>query len=85
MVRGGRALVTALRYHDTYRREGGRWRFADRLLSFLYYVPAAEYAEALASPSRMRVYAEPGEADWPEKLASWKAYHEGTRAAQEDP
>jgi len=55
VVRNGRTLVTALRYEDEYIREEGRWRFADRLLSFLYYVPADEYAEAMASSTRMRV------------------------------
>ncbi len=78
VVRNGITLVTALRYRDSYRREDGRWRFADRLLSFLYYVPAAEYAEALSARDRMRVYEENAEADWPEKLDSWKAYYGDT-------
>jgi hypothetical protein len=33
--RNGAALIAAIRYFDTYRREGGRWRFAERLLKFL--------------------------------------------------
>ena len=75
VVRNGRSLIAALRYRDRYEREQDEWRFADRLLSFLYYVPAEEYAEALASPTRMRVYEEAGAADWPEGLESWQAYY----------
>ena len=75
VVRNGAALVTALRYQDTYRFEEGCWRFADRLLSFLYYLPATAYAEAFAAGPRMQVYEQPGAADWPENLPSWQAYY----------
>jgi len=75
VVRNGITLVTALRYQDTYRYEEGHWRFADRLLSFLYYLPATSYAQALAAGPRMQVYEQPGDADWPEKLPSWQAYY----------
>ena len=40
-------MVTALRYDDFYRREEGVWRFAERALSFLYYVPLADYPQIL--------------------------------------
>jgi len=73
--RNGQAMITALRYRDTYRRESGRWRFADRLLSFLYYMPVEEYVEGLGSPLRMRAYGDRRPADYPEKLPSWKLYH----------
>jgi ketosteroid isomerase-like protein len=73
--RNGRALVTALRYRDVYRREQGRWRFADRLLSFLYYLPVDEYAQGLGSRLRMRAYGDQRPADYPEALPSWKIYH----------
>ncbi len=73
--RNGRALIAALRYRDTYRREDGRWRFADRLLSFLYYLPVDEYAEGLGSRYRMRAYGDQRLADYPEALPSWKLYH----------
>jgi len=73
--RNGRALVTALRYRDVYRREQGRWRFADRLLSFLYYLPVDEYAQGLGSRLRMRAYGDQRPADYPEALPSWKLYH----------
>jgi len=72
--RNGRTMVAALRYEDSYRRHEGRWRFADRLLSFLYYVPVEEYARALGALDRMRAYDAPRPADLPERTASWQAY-----------
>jgi len=73
--RNGRAFVTALRYQDRYRREDGRWRFADRLLSFFYYLPVAEYVNGLGHPLRMRAYGDHRPADYPEALPSWRLYH----------
>ena len=67
-------MVTALRYDDVYRRDAGVWRFQQRALSFLYYAPLADYAGILGARDRMRAYAEPAEADYPEKLPSWKDY-----------
>lgn len=75
VVRNGRAFVAALRYTDTYRRVDGRWRFADRLLSFLYYLPAEDYAPGLASRLRIRAYGDERPADYPEALQSWRRYH----------
>jgi uncharacterized protein (TIGR02246 family) len=75
VIRNGRAFVAALRYADTYRRVDGRWRFADRLLSFLYYLPADEYAHGFASRLRMRAYGDARPADYPESLPSWRLYH----------
>jgi ketosteroid isomerase-like protein len=75
VIRNGRALVAALRYADSYRRVEGRWRFADRLLSFLYYLPADEYARGFASRLRMRAYGDERPADYPEALPSWRLYH----------
>ncbi|MGC8517786.1 MAG: nuclear transport factor 2 family protein [Steroidobacteraceae bacterium] len=73
--RNGQALITALRYRDQYRRHEGRWCFAERSLSFLYYLPVAEYAEGLGSRLRMRAYGDQRPADYPEGLPSWRRYH----------
>ncbi len=75
VVRNGRPMVVALRYEDRYRREDGAWRFADRLLSFFYYVDVREYAEAILTPLRMRAYEHPAPADYPEGLETWRRYH----------
>lgn len=72
--RNGMSMITAFRYDDVFRRDGGVWRFAERALSFLYYVPLADYPDILDRSDRMRAYAEPAEADYPEKLQTWKDY-----------
>ncbi len=76
--RNGRALIAALRYEDTYCRHEGRWRFADRFLSFLYYLPVEEYAQALGDRLRMRAYGDRRPADFPESLPNWQLYHGGS-------
>jgi uncharacterized protein (TIGR02246 family) len=72
--RNDQMMVTALRYEDEYRRENGIWRFASRELSFLYYVPVAEYVRILGEEKRMRAYVEPAAADYPEPLPTWRDY-----------
>ncbi|MEQ9465739.1 MAG: nuclear transport factor 2 family protein [Haliea sp.] len=75
--RNGQAYVAALRYRDEYVVEESQWRFAERELAFLYYVPVAEYAEALGSPLRQRAYGDQRPADFPERLANWQDYRAG--------
>lgn len=72
--RNDQMMVTALRYEDEYRRADGVWRFASRELAFLYYVPVAEYVRILGKEKRMRAYAEPAPADYPERLPTWRDY-----------
>jgi hypothetical protein len=66
--RNGVSMVVALRYKDTYRRVDGRWRIADRLMGYMYYLPVTEYAEGLGDPNSIRVYGKPQQSDWPEAL-----------------
>lgn len=75
VCRNGRTFIAALRYRDRYRRHEGRWRFAERILSFLYYLPADEYAEGFADRLRMRAYGDRRPADYPESLPAWRRYH----------
>jgi hypothetical protein len=70
----GRASVAAMRYQDVYRRVAGRWMIARREIQFLYYVPASEYLNALASMNRITVTGNPRPADYPESLPAWKAF-----------
>lgn len=67
VCRDGRAMVTATRFTDLYEREetalGNVWRFADRALSILYYLPVSDYAQLLGQPNRNRSGPEPGPAD----------------------
>jgi hypothetical protein len=77
MNRKGQPMLAAIRYADRYRRWRGRWRIAERVMSFFYYVPTAEYLDALGPglAQRMRAYDEARPADWPEALASWRKYY----------
>ena len=77
MHRDGVAMIAAIRYHDMYRRYLGNWRFSERILSFFYYVPAAEYVEALEAglATRMRAYRDKSAPDWPERLPTWKKFY----------
>ena len=72
--RNGQALLASMRYNDVYQRYGGQWKFASRELSFFYYVPVQDYAEALGSPLRQRAYGDHRNADYPETLASWTSW-----------
>jgi len=65
IVRDGVPMISALRYDDRYRREAGIWRFAERKLSFYYYVEAADYVGDLRSDAPVRVGATAVPADLP--------------------
>jgi hypothetical protein len=68
--RNGVAMQVALRYKDTYRRVEGKWRIADRLMSYMYYLPVTEYAEGLGDRNSVRAYGDRRPSDWPESLYS---------------
>lgn len=74
LVRNGAPMVAALRYEDEYVRESGDWVFADRLLSFLYYLRADDYAASFGALRRVKAYEEPQPADYPEALPTWRRY-----------
>lgn len=64
--RDGAPMLTAMRYLDRYVRHEGRWLFADRVQSYLYFADVREYPEVLGSKLRVRLSAsdhQPG--DWP--------------------
>lgn len=71
----GVVSIAAMRYADTYRRERDQvWRFSNRLISFFYYVPAAQYASSLDQLNRVYMGGEHQAADYPERLAPWQAF-----------
>ena len=63
VVRNATPMISALRYDDVYRRVEGRWLFAERKLSFFYYVDAATYIDDLMSDTPVRADATPRPAD----------------------
>lgn len=72
---GGVQSLVAMKYDDEYRVEGGRWRFAKRTISFLYYVPVSEYDGALTAVDRVSTPNGRIPADYPEQLAAWQAFY----------
>lgn len=74
MIRLGDPMVVAMRYADTYVRHEGKWKFRERVTSFLYYMKTADYLLRLGDRKRNFSGAEPVEADWPEGIATWQAY-----------
>ncbi len=76
-----RTMVTALRYDDIYRKVDGLWCFAERLLSFMYYLPIEQYAAALGRLDRNRAGDNPLPADFPERLPTYVEYRPGKAAA----
>lgn len=72
--RNGKMMVAGMRYKDRYRKTSLGWKFADRTINFLYYVPIAEYPNILGVSDRNRAYPEPRPADYPEALPSWVSY-----------
>jgi len=71
----GVVSIAAMRYQDDYRRESdGQWRFAKRVISFLYYVPASDYSQGLNHPDRVVMGGSRLKADYPEALPAWQAF-----------
>jgi hypothetical protein len=70
VFRNGIGMQVALRYKDEYRRDSGRWNFSARLMSYMYYLPSAEYADGFGAPDSMRAYGDRRQSDWPEALYS---------------
>ena len=70
IVREGTPMLSALRYDDHYRRVDGDWRFAERKLSFFYYVEAHNYVTDLMTDTPVRADATPRPADLPRRDVS---------------
>lgn len=71
---GGVHSLAAMKYDDEYRIEDGSWRFAKRTISFLYYVPVADYSGALTQQNRVIAGDQQLPADYPEKLPVWQEF-----------
>jgi ketosteroid isomerase-like protein len=54
MAIGGDTIWVALRYHDHYRRHGGRWRFHQRATRRLYAMKLADLPTGMADRLRIR-------------------------------
>ena len=59
------------RHADAGTLRGLERRFAERLLSFFYYLNVADYPEALGRLDRNRASGTPMPADYPERLPTY--------------
>lgn len=75
--RNEQAMITALRYADVYEKQDGVWRFAERKLSFMYYLSLADYPQVLGQRDRNRAGPTPKDADWPEGTSTYVEYRPG--------
>lgn len=83
---GGRAIRIALRYHDRYVRQSGRWLFAQRRLKFRYVLPFDEVAGGLDDPMRVRwPGTQPQRADLPDQLQTYIDSRKAATAAAPPP
>lgn len=71
--------IAALRYDDVYEKVGGLWCFAERLLSFFYYLNIADYASAMGRLERNMAGDHPVAADYPEQLPTYVELRPGKR------
>ncbi len=81
LKRKGQMMVAAIRYDDKYRNTDRGWKFAERVIQFLYYVPISEYPNILLTANRNHAYDTPAPADFPEALPSWIEYHKERQPA----
>ncbi|MDD3885230.1 MAG: nuclear transport factor 2 family protein [Gallionella sp.] len=72
-----RAMITALRYADVYEKADGAWRFAERRLSFMYYLNVEDYSTVLGVRNRNLAGDAPKPADWPEGTPTYVEYRPG--------
>jgi len=76
MSRNGEARLASIRYLDEYRRGAdGRWRFGSRRISWFYYCAPDDLGATLTQTLRIKAYAEPIAAGWPESLPTWQRYY----------
>lgn len=71
----GNVSIAGMRYFDKYQRSGGKWRFRERVLNFVYYVPVAEYLDRFKRVDRVKTPDGWANADFPEGAASWGRWH----------
>jgi uncharacterized protein (TIGR02246 family) len=74
MALDGAGWLAAFRYSDRYRRDGGRWRFAERILACWYYMRLADLPSGLATTLRKHYRGQELPAELPESLATYKAW-----------
>lgn len=69
------AFWVALRYHDDYVREEGRWRFRERTVKQLYALPLRDLPDLMGDDLRIRwPGTEPVGAALPDQTPTWQTW-----------
>lgn len=69
------AFWVALRYHDSYVREDGRWRFRERTVRQLYALPLRDLPDLMGDERRVRwPDTEPTTAALPDQTPTWRSW-----------
>jgi len=76
MAINGTYVLAALRYHDAYRRDDGRWKFASREMHFFYFMDVTELPTHAFNELRVRWPGDPVAAQIPEQSAHYQRRHE---------
>ena len=74
MSQDGELVLAAIRYSDRYRKMGGRWLFAERVLGFWYYMKASDLPAGFADSLRKHYRGERLPAELPESLSTYRAW-----------
>lgn len=67
-------VIAAIRYHDSYLREGGAWRFRERRLRFFYLMDVTELPTSIHGRDRKRWPGPPEPADLPDSLETYRSF-----------
>lgn len=73
---GGALITGGIRYHDSYVREAGSWRFRERSLRFFYLMDATELPAAAGRTDRKRWPGPPEASELPESLESYRSFRQ---------
>ena len=70
----GRVSIAAMKYLDRYQSDGNKWRFSEREIHFLYYIPATDFDKGLSQTDRVWIGGQALPADYPENLKVWQDF-----------
>lgn len=71
----GNVSIAGMRYFDKYRRTDCEWRFSERVLNFVYYMPIVDYLDRFKQAERVKTPEGWAKADFPEGSPSWDRWH----------
>lgn len=71
----GNVSIPGMRYFDRYQRTNSQWRFSERVVNFIYYMPIVDYLDRFKQVERVKTSDGWTKADFPEGSTSWNRWH----------